>query len=83
MLGLDQEVFLFGVYEKKRKEWWLCSSLSLFFQKQKLAFLSKTKAGARGRFVLQSLLLFSMDFTIIYKGLKKGMRCLSGMNCDL
>jgi hypothetical protein len=33
--------------------------------------------------VLQSLLLFSMDFTIIYKGLKKGMRCLSGMNCDL
>jgi len=73
MLGLDQRVFLFGVYEKKRKEWWLCSSLSFF---------SKTKAGARGRFVLQSLLLFSMDFTIIYKGLKKGMRCLSGMNRD-
>lgn len=67
-VGVGPGLVLSGVYEKKKKEWWLCYFLS---------FLKKRKAGARGRFVLRSLLLLSMDFTIIYKGWKKGMRCLS------
>jgi hypothetical protein len=44
---------------KKRRKSGGCVIFSLFF---------KRKAGARGRFVLRSLLLLSMDFTIIYKG---------------
>jgi hypothetical protein len=45
---------------KKRRKSGGCVIFSLFFKKR--------KAGARGRFVLRSLLLLSMDFTIIYKG---------------
>ena len=67
MLGLDQDWFCLVSMKKRRKSGG-CVIFSLFF---------KRKAGARGRFVLRSLLLLSMDFTIIYKGWKKGMRCLS------
>jgi hypothetical protein len=70
MLKLDQGWFCLVSMKKEEKQLWLYSSTFL------------KKAGTHNRFMLRSLLLFSMDFTTIYKGWKKGMRCLSGMNHD-